>query len=185
MAFEVYALCFLGVGGVNAFDTTLHCSLKSEVLVFVGFINEQCVYAHLVEVLYIVGFAVEHFLCFGFGVVLGLCLAFFVFGFAFVLNTINQIDQFKLCLVEFAFSLLGNDAVGVFCLELLQHHLFLRNLILNEFYTAFIAIGNALKYRLRHDNHIPVVVFDFGVEVPASFRVAVCVLKCQNLCVGV
>ncbi len=153
--------------------------------VFMGFVHQQCVDAHLVEILDVVHIAVEHFFRFGLGVVLGFCLALFILGCLFVSRFIGNVRKFRLGFLNLAFRLFHEHAFRIFGFHLLQHHLLFGNFVLYEFYAAFRAVRDTFEYRLRHNNHIPVVILDFRVEIPAAFSVAVCVFKGQNLCVGV
>ena len=67
----------------------------------------------------------------------------------------------------------------------LQYHHLLFHLVLDKADLTLLAVGDALKHRLRHNNHVPIVVTYLGIEVTSSLGVAVCIFKGQYLGIGV
>ena len=69
--------------------------------------------------------------------------------------------------------------------HLFQHRHLLLYLVLNETDLTLLAVWDALKHRLRHHNHVPIVVTYLGIEVTSALGVAVCIFKGQYLGIGV
>ena len=187
MGLQVNTLCLLAVRGVNTLHTSLHGCGKAKVLIFVGFIYQDGINAHIIEVLNIVGLTVEHFKCFHLGILSGHGLFLLVTLLTLAANGISKPGQLVFQLVDFLLGLLHNPtaAVRVGIAHLLQHqHLFLY-LVLNKPHLTLFAVRDALKDTLRNNNHIPIVVLDFGVEIPSPFCCAVCLLNRQHLDTGI
>ena len=150
-------------------------------------VYEQCIYAHVIEVFHIVRAAVEHFLCLDCRVLLGNSFLLLVVGGAFLGYTVRQCSHFRLQVGQFFFGTSGKwvSATGVCLAHLFKYKHLLVYLVLHELHLTLIAVGNKLKGALRHNNHVPIVVLDFGIEVLSALCVAVVVLKREYLGIGV
>ena len=149
-------------------------------------VYEQCVNAHIIEILYFVGTAVEHFLCLDCRILLGHGFLLFIVG-GTLRRAAGQCSLFGFKVGKFLFGTSCHRvfSAGVCLSHLFKHkHLFL-NLVLHELYLAVLAVRDKLKGALRHDNHVPIVVLDFGVEVLSALRIAVVVLKREYLGIGI
>ena len=69
--------------------------------------------------------------------------------------------------------------------HLFQHSHFLLNLVLDKADFSLLTVGYHLEHRLRHNNHVPIVVTYLGIEVTSSIGVAVNIFKGQYLGIGV
>ena len=69
--------------------------------------------------------------------------------------------------------------------HLFQHSHFLLNLVLDKADFSLLTVGYHLEHRLRHHNHVPIVVTYLGIEVTSSIGVAVRIFKGQYLGIGV
>ena len=156
-------------------------------LVFVCLVNEQGINAHVVKVLHIVCPAVEHFLRLDCCVLLGNGFLLLVVGGAFLGYAVRQCGHFRLQVGQLFLgsSCYGVSTAGVCLSHLFKHKHLLVYLVLHELHLTLIAVGDKLKGALRHDNHVPIVVLDFGVEILSALCVAVIVLKCEYLGIGV
>ena len=65
--------------------------------------------------------------------------------------------------------------------HLFQHSHFLLNLVLDKADLSLLTVGYHLEHRLRHHNHVPIVVTYLGIEVTSSLCIAVCIFKGQYL----
>ncbi len=152
-------------------------------LVFVRLVYEQCVYTHIIEVFHIVCTAVEHFLCLDCRILLGYGFLLLVVGRAFLGYAVRQCGHFRLQVGQFLFgtSRYRVSAAVVSLAHLFKHKHLLVYLVLHELHLTLIAVGDKLKCTLRHDNHVPIVVLDFGIEIFSALRVAVVILKREYL----
>ena len=182
LAFEIESRCTLGVTRVNALYTTLHRSSKAEMFVVVRLVDEECVDTHIIEVLYMVGLAVEHFFGAGLGVRSFLCLFLCVFVFALGLFAAHVVG-FEVALKRYEFSLhtLGYGGIYACLFGCLDSVHFLLYLLVDKVLHTRLAIGYHIEYRLRNDYQVPIVVFDFGIELLSPLCGAVAVADSQYL----
>ena len=59
----------------------------------------------------------------------------------------------------------------------LKYHDFLFHLILNETDLTFLAIWDTLEHRLRHNDHVPIIIAYLGIEVSSALGIAVRIFK--------
>ena len=187
LRFQIYALRLLAVRGVNTFHSSLHGSGETEVFVFMSLIYEKSVNAHIIEVFHIIHLAVKHLHCSHFGVLTCGCLSLLIALFLLALYRFGQFGKAVALFLNLLFGLAHNHASAVIIgfTHGIKNFQFFLNDILNVCQFALLAVGYALKYRLRNDNHIPVVVLDFRVEILAALGCAVCFLNSQHLCIGI
>ena len=146
-------------------------------------IDEDCINAHIVEVLYIVGLAVKHFASLYLGILTSDVLTLAVTLLTLCGSGLADCAQLVLQLFDFLLCLTDNCASAAFIgfTHLLQYSNLLVNLVLYETHLTLLTVWNTLEYRLRNDNHIPVVVFNLCIEVLSAFLIAIFILQCQHL----
>ena len=139
-------------------------------LVFVCLIYKQGINAHVIEILHIISPAVKHFLCPDFCILQ--CHSFFLLVIRSTLlgGFIGKSCKLFLQLFNFPFSLPGNHAFAVWIgfFHLFKDNHLLLYLVLNKSHLAFLAVWNELKGRLRDNNHVPIIVAYFGIEILSS-----------------
>ena len=183
LCFEEHSLRLLTERRVYTFHTALHGGGKAEVLVLVSLIDKDSINAHAVEVLDIISSTVEHFPRFNFCILSGHCGFLSVLFFLFVGgSTVGKLADFVFQLLNLTLGGTNNHApsVRVCIFHLVKHKQFFLNLVLDKLRLTLNAIGNTLEYGLRHDNHVPIIELDFGIESLATLCVAVCIFKGQH-----
>ena len=143
-------------------------------------IDKQRINTHIVEVLHIIGSAVKHFGGFNFGILQCDGTLLLLCGGTLLRRLICQDCKLCLQLVDLLFCLSGNEAVaiGVGTLHLLQNHHLLVDFILNIGHLTLLAVGYKFKCRLRHNNHIPIVVLNLSIKVFTTISRAIAFFEC-------